>query len=90
MLRFGTGLLILFLLFTGCGPRRCCDIDLNKTYRVYTVIDSTGKSYHNLTIITDKQYIDAQGNVYIFNGNYTAISSTITGHDFLKLKIEKE
>jgi hypothetical protein len=84
MVRFGTGLLILFLLFTGCG------IDPNKTYTVYTVIDSTGKSYHNLIQSTVEEYRDVQGNSYIFKGNYTVISSTITGHDILKLRAEKE
>ena len=75
----------LVLLFI-CG----CGINPERTYKVYTVIDSNGKTYNNLNHICSNQYSDQQGKEYTFNGNHTVISSTISGHDLLKLRTEKE
>lgn len=67
-----------------------CEVNPERTYRVYNITDSSGKTYYNLNHIGVNQYRDQQHNDYIFHGNYTVISSTISGHDILKLRAEKE
>lgn len=79
-------LLILLILFF-CG----CEVRPDKTYRVYNVTDSSGKTYFNLNHhFIEHEYYDQQGKQYIFHGNHTVISSTISGYDILRLRTEKE
>jgi len=77
-------LALFILLFCGCGVKP------DKTYTVYNVTDSSGKTYHNLTHSMTNEYYDQQGKKYIFHGNHTVISSTISGYDILRLRTEKE
>lgn len=77
-------LILFILLFCGCG------IDPERTYKVYNITDSSGKTYVNLNHVCCDEYIDQQGKQYIFHGNYTVISSTISGYDILRLRTEKE
>ena len=79
--------LFIFLIIFFCG----CEVRPDKTYRVYNVTDSSGKTYYNLNrSIGEHEYYDQQGKQYIFHGNYTVISSTISGYDILRLRTEKE
>lgn len=77
---------LLFILLLFCG----CSINPDKTYRVYIVTDASGKTHNNLNHIYGNEYRDQQNREYRFHGNYTVISSTISGHDLLKLKTERE
>jgi len=77
--------LVLFILLF-CG----CSINPEQTYKVYNITDSSGKTYVNLNHVCCDEYIDQQGKQYIFHGNYTVISSTISGYDILRLRTEKE
>lgn len=77
-------LVLFILLFSGCS------IDPERTYKVYNITDSSGKTYVNLNHVCCDEYIDQQGKQYIFHGNYTVISSTISGYDILRLRTEKE
>lgn len=77
--------LVLFILLF-CG----CSINPEQTYKVYNITDSSGKTYVNLNHVCCDEYIDQQGKQYIFHGNYTVISSTISGHEILRLRLEKE
>lgn len=77
-------LALFILLFCGCS------INPEQTYRVYNVTDSHGTTYVNLNHVCCDEYIDQQGKQYIFHGNYTVISSTISGYDILRLRTEKE
>jgi len=78
--------LVLFILLF-CG----CSINPEQTYKVYNVTDSSGKTYYNLDHgFIEHEYYDQQGKQYIFHGNYTVISSTISGYDILRLRTEKE
>lgn len=79
-------LVLFILLFCGC----LCGINPEQTYRVYNVTDSSGKTYYNLNHVCCDEYIDQQGRRYTFHGNYTVISSTISGYDILRLRTEKE
>lgn len=79
-------LALFILLFCGC----LCGINPERTYRVYNVADYNGKTYVNLNHVCCDEYIDQQGKQYIFHGNYTVISSTISGYDILRLRTEKE
>lgn len=67
-----------------------CKVNPEQTYRVYNITDSSGKTYYNLNHIYGNTYFDQQHKEYIFNGNHTVISSTISGYDILKLRTEKE
>ena len=81
--------LFIFLIIFFCG----CEVKPDKTYRVYNVTDSSGKTYYNLNrhmYTVEHEYCDQQGNKYIFHGNHTVISSTISGYDILRLRTEKE
>ena len=79
--------LLIFLMIFFCG----CEVKPDKTYTVYNVTDSSGKTYYNLNHrFIEHEYYDQQGNKYIFHGNYTVISSTISGYDILRLRTEKE
>lgn len=77
--------LVLFILLF-CG----CSINPEQTYKVYNITDSSGKTYINLNHVCCDEYIDQQGKQYIFHGNYTVISSTISGYNILRLRTEKE
>lgn len=80
---------LIFLMLFFCG----CEVKLDKTYTVYNVTDSSGKTYYNLNRHTNRiehEYYDQQGKRYIFYGNHTVISSTISGYDILRLRSEKE
>lgn len=78
--------LFIFLIIFFCG----CGVKPDKTYTVYNVTDSSGKTYHNLNHFIEYEYYDQQGKKYIFHGNHTVISSTISGYDILRLRTEKE
>lgn len=78
--------LFIFLIIFFCG----CEVKPDKIYTVYNVTDSSGKTYYNLNRGCCDEYVDQQGKKYIFHGNYTAISSTISGYDILRLRTEKE
>ena len=74
-------------------PITGCKINSEKIYKVYNVTDSSGKTYYNLnrpygTMVN--MFYDQQNRQYIFYGNFTVISSTISGYDILKLRSEKE
>lgn len=71
-------------------PITGCKVNSEKIYKVYNVTDSSGKTYYNLIHAGDNYYRDGQYNDYFFHGNYTVISSTISGYDLLKLRAKKE
>jgi hypothetical protein len=53
--------LLIFLMLFFCG----CEVRPDKTYRVYNVTDSSGKTYYNLNRYTgEHEYYDQQGNKY--------------------------
>jgi len=59
-------------------------IDPEKTYTIVDVTDSSGKNYRNLIELTKYTFRDYHGNVYNFNGNFTAITRQVTGEQLLK------
>lgn len=71
-------------------PFKGCKVNPEQTYKVYNVTDSSGKTYYHLNHMCGNKYYDQQHREYIFHGNYTVISATISGSDILKLRIEKE
>ena len=79
-------LILLLLLFTiGCG------IDPEKTYTVYSVTDSNGKTYHNLIRCGGEGYfIDIHRKEYHFHGNFTEIGQEVSGKTLLEKMVEKE
>lgn len=81
--------LFIFLIIFFCG----CGVKPDKIYTVYNVTDSSGKTYYNLNRYMpspEHEYYDQQGKTYIFHGNHTVISSTISGYDIFRLRTEKE
>lgn len=86
----GKTLLIICLFFMcGCNHK----IEPNETYKLNTIIDSSGNTYSNLRprfINNTNEFVDIHGKIYVFHGNYTVISSTISGYDLIKLTREKE
>jgi PBP1b-binding outer membrane lipoprotein LpoB len=82
-------LLVIGLLFLSG-----CQIDPSKTYAVYSVVDANGNKYDNLIPINypdGNQFLSInRKQTYIFHGNYTVISATISGKDVIKNRLEKE
>ena len=79
--------LLILLVLCGCSNK----IEPNMTYKICTVIDSSGKTYNNLSRVFGSninEFVDTNGKEYVFHGNYTVIYSTISGYDLLKLKME--
>jgi len=80
--------LILIFLFLAIGCN-FGEIDPNKTYTVYTITDFDGKKYYNLcpdSMHGENSYRDIDGNKYVFFGNYTRITSQISGLELLRSK----
>lgn len=73
-----------------------CEIDPSKTYTVYSVIDANGNKYDNLIpnngngSYTNSFLTINRQQTYVFHGNYTVISSTISGKDIINNRLEKE
>jgi hypothetical protein len=72
-----------------------CEIDPSKTYTVYSVINANGNKYDNLIPNGNALYSNSflsinRQQTYVFHGNYTVISSTISGKDIINNRLEKE
>ena len=76
--------LLICLAFVGCGPIE--PIEPKKTYTVFDVTDSSGKTYRNLNRrrFNENLYVDYYSNEYTFHGNYTTITRRVSGDQFLK------
>jgi len=77
---------VIFVLFAvAILPPGCSwEIDPQRTYQVFDVTDSAGKTYRNLKRLGGDVFTDYHGNQYTFKGNYTAITRRVSGEQFMK------